>query len=49
MSTTVGHEPRFVPIEVLLADQRVPLPRRHVEPRVECSAELPGATEFRGT
>src|SRR6266568_1816801 len=36
----VGFEPRFVPVDVLLAEECEVLSRRHAETRTECPAEL---------
>ena len=45
MVKAVSLEPRFVPVEVLLADEREVLPRRHAEARAERPAELACAAE----
>jgi hypothetical protein len=41
----VGPEPRLVPVEVLLADERAILPRRQAEARAERPAELTRAAK----
>jgi hypothetical protein len=40
-----SHQPRFLPITVLLANQRAILPRRQAEARAERPGELAGAAE----
>jgi len=41
----VDHEPRFVPVEVLAADECAVLPRRHAEARAERAGELARAAK----